>query len=122
MVMVQKLNMKFYQLIKNQNNPEEVMNKYKSEITDNYLNNKFKKHIPDNWYGFDIGYPINTDWMIILEKVVDLCVANDPNFEIHQIKLKYGCIRFYCESKIIEDIGNITSLIMNKLYDKALIY
>lgn len=108
-----------YKLI--QDNPD-IINDYKSDITDSYLNNKFEKHIPHGWYGFDIGYPIVKDWVSIIEKVVDLCITNDPDFEIHQIKLKYGMICFYCESKLIEDFRDINSLIMNTFYDKALIY
>ena len=29
---------------------------------------------------------------------MDLCILNDPDFEIHQIKLKFGGIRFYVNS------------------------
>jgi hypothetical protein len=95
---------------------------YEAEKDDIYLFDKYRKYIPTGWYGFDIGQPIIPAWMDILDEIVDLCVKSDPDFEIHQIKLKYGGIRFYVESKIIEDIDDVEHLIMSKLFDSALIY
>jgi len=95
---------------------------YEAEKDDIFLFKKYHNHIPVGWYGFDIGQPIIPAWMDILDEIVDLCIKSDPDFEIHQIKLKYGGIRFYVESKIIEDIGDVGYLIMNKLFDNALIY
>lgn len=92
------------------------------EIRDVNLNEKYLKHIPKGWYGFDIGTPIVPEWMEIINKIVEVCVIADPDFEIHQIKLKFGGIRFYCSSQIIEDLHDIEYLIENNLFDKALIY
>ena len=58
----------------------------------------------------------------IIEKILDLCILNDPDFEIHQIKLKFGGIRFYVQSNVIEDIFDVESLIENTFYDRALIF
>jgi hypothetical protein len=95
---------------------------YEAEKDDIFLFKKYHNNIPVGWYGFDIGNPIIPAWMDILDEIVDLCVKSDPDFEIHQIKLKYGGIRFYVETKIIEDIDDVEHLIMNKLFDNALIY
>jgi hypothetical protein len=95
---------------------------FKSSIEDCDLNEKYKLHIPTGWYGFDIGTPIIPKWMEIIDKIVELCITADPNFEIHQIKIKFGGIRFYVHSNIIEDLHEVESLIDNNLYDKALIY
>lgn len=91
-------------------------------LTDSYLFDKYRKHIPKGWYGFNIGTPIIPAWCEIIDKILAICIANDPDFEIHQIKLKYGGIRFYVGSEVIEDINEVASLIDSTLYDKALIY
>ena len=95
---------------------------FKSTIEDCDLNKKYLKHIPKGWYGFDVGTPIVPSWMEIIDKIVEACVAVDPDFEIHQIKLKFGGIRFYCESNIIDDLHDIECLIEDNLQDRALIY
>ena len=93
-----------------------------SEINDNTLCDKYRKHIPKGWYGFSIGEPLPPNWFKAIDEVVELCVKNDPDFEIHQIKLKFGSICFYCESEVIEDNWDILALIANKLCDKKLVY
>lgn len=95
---------------------------YESEKGDSYLLKKYGEHVPRGWYGFDIGSPIIPEWMEIIDEVVELCIKSDPNFEIHQIKLKYGGIRFYVQTEIIEDIDAVEMLIMNVLHDDALVY
>ena len=102
-------------------NPEEGKN-YKSEIDDVDLNKKYRKHIPKGWYGFDIGTPIIPIWVEIIDKIVEVCTTADPDFEIHQIKLKFGGIRFYTGSDIIEDLFDVERLIEHNLFDRALIY
>lgn len=83
---------------------------------------KYDKYIPHGWYGFAIGNPIIPQWLDLIDKVLDLCIDKDPSFEIHQIKLKYGGIRFYCESSVIEDLFEVESYIEIKLFDEKLIY
>jgi hypothetical protein len=95
---------------------------FKSEIDDNDLNTKYRKHIPKGWYGFDVGTPIVPQWMEIIDKIVEGCTAFDPDFEIHQIKLKFGYICFYCGSNVIDDLHEVEYLMANKLQDRALIY
>lgn len=95
---------------------------FKSTIEDSDLNKKYRKHIPKGWYGFDIGTPIVPVWMEIIDKIVEACVAIDPDFEIHQIKIKFGGICFYCGSNIIDDLHEVECIIANNLFDRALIY
>ncbi len=119
------------------NIPEEYSNVYKyrldhevkveeefshPDIDDNSLCEKYEKHIPKGWYGFGIGTPTPRNWWVIVDKVVELCIKNDPDFEIHQIKMKFGGIRFYCESDVIEDIREVSILMESKLYNRKLIY
>lgn len=94
---------------------------YSSPLTDNILCNKYKINIPKGWYGFDIGNPIHPEWIEIIDEVLQLCIANDEDLQIHQVKIKYGGIRFYVESLVIEDMHEIEYLVED-LYDKALIY
>ena len=95
---------------------------FKSTIEDSDLLKKYKNQIPRGWYGFDVGTPIVPQWMEIIDNIVEACVAVDPDFEIHQIKIKFGGIRFYCGSNVIEDLHEIERLIGNNLFDPALIY
>lgn len=104
----------------NEHNSRDVQ--FRPEITDNFLNKKYKKHIPRGWYGFDVGTPIVPDWMKIIDEITELCVSIDPNFEIHQVKLKYGRICYYATSNIIEDVFDIDFLLNDYLYDAALVY
>lgn len=105
-------------------NPESkiVFRAFSAEKDDSYLLRRYRDHIPKGWYGFCIGSPIIPVWSTIIEEILDVCIEADPNFEIHQIKLKFGGIRFYCESSIIEDLHEVESLIENTLFDEALIF
>lgn len=74
------------------------------------------------YYGFDINSYTPENWADILDNVLELCIENDTKFEIHQIKLKFGTIRFYVVSKTIEDIYEIENFISTKFYSPYLIY
>ena len=92
------------------------------EINDSFLINKYKNHIPLGWYGFSIGEPTPRNWFIVIDEILKLCIAAEPEFEIYQIKMKYGGICFYVGSRKIEDINNIEDLIEETLYNEKLIY
>lgn len=92
------------------------------KINDSQLYLKYQKNISSGWYGFDVGTPIIPEWMEIIDSILELCIKVDPNFKIHQIKLKYGGIRFYVHTEIIEDVCDVECLIESKLYNDALIY
>jgi hypothetical protein len=95
---------------------------FETEKDDFYFINKYSKNIGKGYYGFSIGTPIVPEWNEIIEKILDVCINTDPDFEIHQIKLKFGGIRFYVYTNIIEDIDDVEMLVMKKMYDNALIY
>ena len=103
--------------------PDKVEEKFQHpDLSDWTLKRKYEKHIPIGWYGFSIGSPTPKNWITAIDKIIGLCIENDPNFEIHQIKMKFGGIRFYCESELIEDLFDIEILIGNELYSNKLIY
>jgi hypothetical protein len=92
------------------------------ELDDGTLYKKYENHIPKGWYGFSMGNPTPRNWFTAIDEILQLCIKNDSEFEIHQIKMKFGGIRFYCESDVIEDMWDIEILIGNKLHSKKLIY
>lgn len=96
--------------------------KYSPLKEDVYFLRKYRNHIPQGWYGFSIGEPVPPEWNEIIDKILEICVQNDPDFEIHQIKMKFGGIRFYTFSEIIEDLHDVEVTIANRLFDKTLIW
>ena len=100
----------------------ECKEKYTQKNVDGNFIKKYRKYIPSGWYGFAIGDVIPKEWIDAINDVLDELIKIDPKFEIHQIKMKFGGIRFYVESEIIEDIFKIERLVELKLFDKALIY
>ena len=103
-------------------NPQDATCYRNVEKTDSYFLRKYAEYIPHGWYGFSIGTPIVPEWLDVLDEILELCTELDQDFEIHQIKLKFGGIRFYVYSQIIEDIHDVEVFIENKLFDVALIY
>jgi hypothetical protein len=101
---------------------KEKRDQYTTSIGDSYLFNKYRSNIPPGWYGFALGNPIIPEWVAIIEKALDVMIEVDPNLEIHQVKIKFGGVRFYVESKKIEDLSSIVRLIEEEMYDVALIY
>ena len=95
---------------------------YFTEKDDGYFLKKYCDYIPQGWYGFSMGNPIIPEWCEIIDDILELCTEIDEDFEIHQIKLKFGAICFYVHSVNIEDIHDVEILIMNNLFDRALIY
>jgi len=91
-------------------------------ISDGYLYEKYKDRIPQGWYGFAIGNPTPICWYNVIKEILDFLIKKDKTFQIHQIKIKYGGIRFYVESREIDDILDVEDLIEDKLYSKKMIY
>lgn len=100
----------------------ELKGNFESEKDDVYFLKKYRQYISIGHYGFSIGEPIIPRWNEIIDEILELCTKTDPDFEIHQIKIKFGGIRFYCHSEIIEDLYDIERLVENTLHDSALIY
>jgi hypothetical protein len=100
----------------------ESRDNFESEKNDFYFINKYRKYIPKGYYGFSIGTPTNPKWHEVIDDVLELCIKNDPNIEIHAIKVKFGFMCFYVISEVIEDIHEIEVLIAKSLSDRAIIY
>jgi len=111
-----------YEFKNNYKDITKFMSRFYPPQTDWYYIKKYRKYIPDGWYGFSIGTPTPIEWFKVIEEILDFLISKDPNFEIHQIKTKFGGIRFYCHSYIIDDLFEIELLIENNLYSKYLIY
>lgn len=102
----------------------ENTNYNKEESYDSYLIEKWKGRIPKGWYGFD-GIP--KIWGLIIDKFLEELEKECPNFEIHQIKLKYGSLRFYVQSNIqdknkIKQIEKQIDKLENLLQHESLVY
>lgn len=100
----------------------EKKSEYISEKNDRYFREKYSNYISNGYYGFSIGTPIIPEWNEIIDEILELCIKNDPNFEIKQIKIKFGIMHFYVHTEIIEDIFDVEILIMEKLRDRMLLY
>ena len=112
----------------------EITNKYRvgCDEKENALLLKWKPYIPNGWYGFSLGSPCPHLWYPIIDEFLEYLVKlqNDgkiANFEIHQIKLKYGGLRFYvgylCEDKLLDkQIREEINQLGDCLYDEKLIY
>lgn len=108
-----------YQLIKD---IPEVKENFVSNKDDMFLIKKYHNNISQGHYGFSIGTPTNPKWNEVIDEILEFCISKDPNFQIMQVKVKFGFMCFYVESKIIEDTHDIEVLIMKTLSDKAIIY
>lgn len=112
---------------------DEIVNPYLDELKsidyskqsewsfDKNLLSKWKSHIPKGWYGFDLGGtpPV---WSKIIDEFLDELVKVDPSLEIHQIKLKFGGIRFYVQVKETPEIASDIDKLERMLSNRALIY
>ena len=98
-----------------------------SSDLENNLKIKWKEHIPKGWYGFSIGRPCPDAWFNIIDEFLGYLKSIDSSFEIHQIKLKFGGLRFYISFKTNnEETEEFINLQIEKLeynlYDKKLIW
>jgi hypothetical protein len=111
-----------------------VKKKYSKECREKEqaLLTKWKDFIPKGWYGFSFGEPLHEDWFSIIDEFLDylLKLQNEgkiTGFEIHQIKLKFGGVRFYVSYKCDdEELREFISLQIDRLestlFDSKLIY
>lgn len=76
--------------------------KKKSEIyhrfTDIALFHKWAYRVGKGWYGFDLGQ-IPRVWVDMIGEFLTWLETQRPDFEIHQIKMKLGSLRFYVGTK-----------------------
>lgn len=83
----------------------------KNEGCDNYselenkLQKKWSEYIPDGWYGFAIGR-VPDEWFYVIDEFLEYLDSIISKIEIHQIKLKFGGLRFYVEYNAGDDETN----------------
>ena len=91
------------------------------------LMEKWSSRIGKGWYGFAIGRPCPDAWFYVIDEFLDYIQSLDPEFEIQQIKLKFGGLRFYISYTIDdEELNEFVGLQIDKLertlYCEKLIY
>lgn len=64
------------------------------------LLHKWKAYIPTGWYGFSLGEPCPHVWYKLIDEFLEYFIklqgdGKINDFEIHQIKIKFGGLRFY---------------------------
>ena len=93
---------------------------------DLYLFMKWAYRVEKGWYGFSLA-DAPLVWAMIIDKYLARLEVEAPDFKIHQIKLKFGGLRFYVQlnlndnlkaEMLLEEIGRLEEL----LQDKKLIY
>jgi len=62
--------------------------------TDVILFQRWAYKVGKGWYGFALCTAPNS-WATIINEFLEWLEKQDPDFEIHQIKLKMGGLRFY---------------------------
>ena len=90
---------------------------------------KWREHVGKGWYGFDMGWAPD-NWFKIIDEFLDQIKQVDPDFQIHQIKIKFGGIRIYLgfSGKITEDksiysyVNQQVSILEHELFHESLIY
>lgn len=83
--------------------------------------------IPKNWYGFALTNAVPMVWAYIIDAFLQEVEKECPNFEIHQIKLKFSSIRVHielnCQDKTkIDFINEQIDKLELLLQDDALYY
>jgi hypothetical protein len=68
-----------------------------SYISDLLLFWKWAYRVGTGWYGFNLGH-IPPVWKDMLDDFLSWLVSQCPDFEIHQIKMKFGALRFYIDT------------------------
>lgn len=85
-------------------------------MTQNDLLNKYEKHIPSGWYGFD-GIP--DEWCDDIDDLLSRMIEKIPDLEIHQIKTKFGGLRFYTnchDPELNKEINELEDKCQNEKY------
>lgn len=70
---------------------------------DLYLFMKWAYRVEKGWYGFALGN-VPMVWAFIINEFLTELEKEAPNFKIHQIKLKFGGLRFYVDLNINDNL------------------
>lgn len=88
---------------------------------DVYMFTHWAYKIPQGWYGFSLGNEVPMAWAYTIDKFLEEVNKECPNFEIHQIKLKWGGLRCYL-GNINESVQKEVDKLEELLYDDSLVY
>jgi len=114
-----------YQKLLNSVDYKNIENNFNPNV---YLFQKWAYRIPRGWYGFSLdGAPFV--WAQIIDDFLEELEKDFPNFEIQQIKLKFGGLRCYVklnsndigaarEEKAYKEIDKLENL----LFSENLVY
>ena len=102
-------------------NPKKIYD-FLSFKNDHYFLKLYGEYVSKGHYGFALSCPINPVWSEIIDDILEICINEDPNFQIFQIKIKFGRVCFYVQSDVIEDVVEIQILLSKRLFDEKLIY
>ncbi len=87
---------------------------------DEWLLEKWDKYIPTGWYGFSLD-PFPDICADAIDEFLEYVEKECRNFEILQIKLKFGGLRMYM-GNINENIQKQCDLLMSVMKDERLFY
>lgn len=87
---------------------------------DDMLFEKWKNNIPDDWYGFCLG-PLPDKCCRALDEMLEYAKSVEPQFEIHQIKVKFTQVRCYM-GNISTDLYKQFEELADAMEDKFLRY
>jgi hypothetical protein len=91
-------------------------------LPDLYLFMKWAYRVEKGWYGFALGN-VPMVWAMLIDEFLTELEKEAPDFKIHQIKLKFGGLRFYVDlglkdnvkaEAIHHEIDKLTSLLHNE--------
>ena len=94
---------------------------------DLHLFMKWAYRVGKGWYGFALGREVPFVWARIIDDFLDEIEKEAPNFEIHQIKVKFGGLRFYVDLKLedkekVKTINDEIVKLCAILYNENLMY
>ena len=78
-------------------------------MTTEEFNKKYEKYIEPRFYGLDIS---DEDFINWLDNKFEVFITKS-NFKFHQIKIKFGMGRFYCEGLSQEEVYEVEEKISN---------
>src|SRR5271165_6877500 len=76
-----------------------------SYISDVLLFSKWAYRVGKGWYGFSLG-DVPRVWTDVLDEFLCWLETQCPDFELHQVKIKFGKLRFYAGTKTDNLIGD----------------
>lgn len=109
-------------LIRDENSEEVQLNFFEKALEkDNVLRQKFNSKVPTGWSGINLCSPTPHTWFDVIEEFLEYVETKCPNFEILQIKIKFGGLRMYLNN-ISLDVHKEVVALEKLLFDKKLIY